>query len=197
MPEVHGVGKDVDPNVTPERQILKSPNLTTKPNLQNRPRLGQGRAGLRRETKAPIQVSNTSKPRDVSQIKEQTSKQKEGIQTPLTKPAIDRLIGQMPETCIMPEHTIRPKVTETQIPIYPDPLMKPPPKQDNGKINLDLDLEINKEIKINKENSLYQESTISEIYQRPDKSQLLEPPDLTDLMNTNNIIQKHLPKKLI
>ena len=46
----------------------------------------------------------------------------------------------MPETCIMPEHTIRPKVTETQIPIYPDPQMKPPPRlpgvktQDDGKI---------------------------------------------------------------
>ena len=68
-------------------------------------------------------------PRDVSQIKEQTlSKKKEGIQTPFTKPTANRHIGQMPETCIMPEHTIRPKVTETQIPIYPDPLMKPPPR---------------------------------------------------------------------
>ena len=32
----------------------------------------------------------------------------------------------MPETCIMPEHKIRPKVTETQIPIYQDPLMRSP-----------------------------------------------------------------------
>ena len=68
-------------------------------------------------------------PRDVSGIKEQTlSKQKEGIQTSLTKPPTNRHIEQRPETCIMPEHTIRPKVTETQIPIYQDPLMKPPPR---------------------------------------------------------------------
>ena len=140
-----------------------------------------------------------AQPRDVSQIKEQTlPKQKEGIQTPLTKPTTDRHIGQMPETCIMPEHAIRPKVTETQIPIYPDPLMKPSPRlldvitQDDRKINLDLDLEINKNFE---ENSLYQKGIISEIYQRPDKSQLLEPPELADLINTNNIVQKYLPKQ--
>ena len=59
----------------------------------------------------------------------------------------------MPETCIMPEHKIRPKVTETQIPFYPDPLMKICPRpagiktQDDRKINLNLDLEINKDLK--------------------------------------------------
>ena len=70
----------------------------------------------------------------------------------------------------MPEHTIRPKVTDIQITIYPDPLMKPPPRpldvkmQDDKRINLDLDLEINKDFE---ENSLYQEGIISEIYDRP------------------------------
>ena len=98
----------------------------------------------------------------------------------------------------MPEHTIRPKVTETQIPIYQDPLMKPPPRlpdvktQDDRKINFDLDLEINKDFE---ENSPYQEGIISEIYQRPDKSQLIEPPELADLINTNNIAQKYLSKQ--
>ena len=77
-------------------------------------------------------------PRDGSQIKEQTlSKQKEGMQTYLTKPTTDRHIDQRPETCIMPEHTIRPKVTETQIPIYPDPLMKPPPRLPDVKMQDD------------------------------------------------------------
>ena len=57
---------------------------------------------------------------------------------------------------------------------------------------MDLDLEINKDFE---ENSLYQEGIISEIYQRLDNSQLLEPPELADLINTNNIIQKYLPKQ--
>ena len=45
------------------------------------------------------------------------------------------------------------------------------------------------------ENSQYQEGIISEIYQRPDKSQLLVPPELADLINTNNVVQKYLPKQ--
>ena len=89
-------------------------------------------------------------------------------------------------------------MTGIQVPFYPDPLMKPPPrppdikKQNDRQINLDLDLEINKDIE---ENSLYQEGIISEIYQRPDTSQLVEPPELADLVNTNNIVQKYLPKQ--
>ena len=115
MPEVHGVDKGVDPNVKPERQILKSPNPTTQSNPHGKPRLGQGRAGLRRKMKVPTQMQ--VQPRDVSQIKEQNlSKQKEGIQTPLTKPTTDRHIEQRPKTCIMPEHIIRPKVNEKKFP---------------------------------------------------------------------------------
>ena len=51
----------------------------------------------------------------------------------------------------MPEHLIGLTVTEVKIPIYPDPLVKPPIRppdikaQDDRKINLDLDLEINKD----------------------------------------------------
>ena len=99
----------------------------------------------------------------------------------------------------MPEHTIRPKVTETQISIYQDPPMKSPPRlpdvkmQGDRKITLDLDLEINKDFE---ENSLYQEGIISEIYQRLDKSQLLEPPELADLINTNNVVEKYVPKQI-
>ena len=91
----------------------------------------------------------------------------------MTEPTTDKLIEQRPETCIMPEHTIRSKVIEMQIPIYPDPLMKPSPRlpdvkmQDDRKINLDLEIDTDFE-----ENSPYQEGIISEIYQRPDKSQL-------------------------
>ena len=54
-------------------------------------------------------------------------KQKEGIQTPLHRQNTDRHIKQRPEIGIVPEHFIRPTVTEIKIPIYPHPLMKPPP----------------------------------------------------------------------
>ena len=76
--------------------------------------------------------------------------------------------------------------------------MKPPPKapdkivQNDRQINLDSDLEINQDFK---ENSPYQEGIISEIYQRPEKSQLVEPQELVDLVNTDKIVQKYLPKQ--
>ena len=55
----------------------------------------------------------------------------------------------MQETCIIPDHTFRPKINTRQVPLYPDPLIKPPPRppdiktQDNRKRMLDLDLDIN------------------------------------------------------
>ena len=45
------------------------------------------------------------------------------------------------------------------------------------------------------ENSPYQEGKILETYQTPDKSQLLEPKELADLIYTNNLVQKYLPKQ--
>ena len=64
--------------------------------------------------------------------------------------------------------------------------------QDNRRTTLDLDLDINRDFE---ENSTYQEGIISDAYQRPDKSQFLEPPELADLINTNNLVQKYLPKQ--
>ena len=57
---------------------------------------------------------------------------------------------------------------------------------------MNLDLDINKDIE---ENSPYQEGIISEIYERPHKSQFVDPPELTDLISTVNIVQKYLPKQ--
>ena len=59
-------------------------------------------------------------------------------------------------------------------------------------MTLDLDLDVNRDFE---ENYLYQEGIIAETYQRPDKSQLQEPPELADLTNTNNLVQKYLPKQ--
>ena len=36
---------------------------------------------------------------------------------------------------------------------------------------------------------------ISEIYQRPENSQLVEPPELADLVNTDKIVQRYLPRQ--
>ena len=97
----------------------------------------------------------------------------------------------------MPDHTIRPKLNAKQVPFYPDPLIKSPPRLpdiktlDSRRMTLDLDLDINKDFQ---ENSPYQEGKISEAYHRPNISQLLDPPELAELINTNNLVQKYLPK---
>ena len=127
--------------------------------------------------------TTTKQTSEVDQVKEQTlSKQKEVVQPPLTKSPTDRSMGHMPETHITPAHKIRPKINTRQVPFYPDPLIKPPPRlpgtktQDNRRMTLDLDLDINKDFE---ENSPYQEGITLETYQRPDYSQLLEPPGIS------------------
>ena len=84
------------------------------------------------------------------------------------------------------------------IPIHPNQISNPIPKlperviQNEKQIDMDLDLDINRDFE---ENSPYQKGTISEIYERPHKSQLVDPPELTDLVNTEKIVQKYLPKQ--
>ena len=85
----------------------------------------------------------------------------------------------IPEQIYVPQKPITP--------MNPNQMPKPIPKlperviQNEKQIDLGLDLEINKDYE---ENSPYQEGIISEIYQRPHKSQLVDPPELTDLINT-------------
>ena len=59
---MHGIGKGLDPNIHPAKQVIKPIAVTKmKEVFQIKPRLGQGRAGLRCKTKTPIPTSiNTS-----------------------------------------------------------------------------------------------------------------------------------------
>ena len=90
----------------------------------------------------------------------------------------------IPEQIYVPQKPI--------IPIHPNQMPKPTSKLPERVIQTDLDLDINRDIE---ENSPYQEGIISEIYERPHKSQLVDPPELTDLVNTEKIVQKYLPKQ--
>ena len=186
LPEVHGVNKGINPDIKSERQAQKSQNLAYKS------KAGQEKEGIRRERRVPTQVQGQVQIKNENQTREQTK----NLQVPLTKQTTVKYIEQELENDITPRYISRPTVTEIKVPNYPDPLRKPPSRlpglktQDFRKINLDIHLEINKDFE---ENSPYREGIISEIYQRPDRSQLLEPPELVDLVNTNNIVQKYLP----
>ena len=58
----------------------------------------------------------------------------EGVQPPLTKLTADRSTGHMPEMQIIPDHTIRPQINTRQVPFYPNPLIKFPPRPQDTKI---------------------------------------------------------------
>ena len=126
--------------------------MESNPQVQSKPQLGKGRAGLRR--KIPVQIQLQIQTSGVDQVKEQTlSKQKEVVQPTLTKLTTDRSIGHMPEMCMVSDYTTRPKINIRQVPFYPDPLIKPPPRpqniktQDDRRMALDLDVDINKDFR--------------------------------------------------
>ena len=78
------------------------------------------------------------------------------------------------------------------LPLYLTPQLRPPPKLPD---NLSKKQEA-ESLKIEiEENSPFQESIISEVYERPDKSYFQELIELKDLIDTNNIVQWFLPKQ--
>ena len=83
------------------------------------------------------------------------------------------------------------------IPFYPNPTYRLPSKPvriPTSEIaeNIDISLELNIDFE---ENSPFLEGVILETYQRPDKSLFQEPQELEDLVNTDNLKQKFLPKQ--
>ena len=92
---------------------------------------------------------------------------------------------------------IGPRIEARQVLIYPDPLLRLPPRLPDLKENrnglMDLDMGIYTDFV---ENSPFQEGIISESYEKPDRSYIKEPLELTDLLDTTKIIQKFFPKQV-
>ena len=101
-------------------------------------------------------------------------------------------------TCIV--QPIGPKIQHRPSPPYHDPYARPPPRPpdvinpiDSQKDLLDNDLDRSVDIE---ENSPFQESIISEIYERLDMSYIQEPQELKDQIDTTKLIQKFLLKQM-
>ena len=57
LPQVHGIGKGLDRNIRPERQVIKPITASeAKGVTQIKPRLGQGRAGIKQKIKLPVSL---------------------------------------------------------------------------------------------------------------------------------------------
>ena len=188
LPEVHGMGKNLDPNIKPEKQHANS-----KQGSVERPSIGQGRAGLRR--KKPDLINQTiNQPSDLSQKIPGRMK----IETGKTNQAHSR----------DPAHSINNtnrKITDNlplilDLPFHPSTVYRPPTKpirhkvsNQQGSQSLPGIEDINPKINLDfKENSPFQEGVMSETFQRPDKSFFQEPKELGDLINKGNLIQKFL-----
>ena len=208
LPEIHGANKGLDPHVQPgkQRPFPSLPIQTIDKGLPThpipRPRIGQGRAGLRRKVKAlqpissphqlPAQPITEHVPKTVMPLPEPTDQSQSCIQPQI----MPRPLSQhqlVDPTCIGPKIQHRPS------PPYYDLYARPPPKPpdiidplDSRKDLLDNDSDRKVEIE---ENSPFQEGIISEIYERPNTSYIQEPQELKDLIDTTKLIQKFLPKQ--
>ena len=162
LPEVHGSKKGLDPRRILERQTQPIARLE----VDRKPRIGQGRAGVRR--KALLLLDS----------RQRTTASKPIIITDDIESRVLRTIMDTPASNIYPSY-LEPSLR---------PLPKPPDNVSKKQEVESLKIEI-------EENSPFQENIISEVYERPDKSYFQEPIELKDLIDTNNIVQQFLPKQ--
>ena len=156
LPEVHGSRKRLDPHRIPEKQSQPIVGL----DVDRKPRIGQGRAGVKRKALPFLdsrQGTSASKPIVIS----------------------DEIGSKMPKSIVdIPRSEM--------LPLYLVPQARPPPKPLDNLSKKQQAESLKIEIE---ENLPFQESIISEVYERSDKSYFQEPIELKDLIDTNNIIQ--------
>ena len=149
----------------PHRIWEKQPQLIVRLTIKKKPRLGQGRAGMRRKTKSsPSQYtspgSSESKPIVID------GKAVSAVDSIVPKP-----ISEIPRSEVLLPYLL---LQSRPPPKPPDQLIN---KQDIGNTKMDIE-----------ENSPFQENITSEVYERPAKSYFQEPIELKDLIDTRNII---------
>ena len=158
------MGKNLDPNLKPEKQ-----HAISKQGVEM-PCTGQGRAGLRRKSPDAI-IQPINQPSNLSQkipgrTKIETGKTNHGHTRDLTH-SINNMIGKM----------INNNPLIPDVPFHPGPVYRPPPKpirhdmsnQQGSQSSSSLE-DINPNINLDfEENSPFQ-GVISKTFQRPDKS---------------------------
>ena len=193
LPEIHSANKGLDLHVQPgkQRSFPSLPIQTIDKGLPThpipKPRIGQGRAGIRRKVKTiqPISLPHWLPAQ------------------PITKHVVKTVIP-LPEPTNQSQSHVQPQImprplSQHQLVDYNDPYARPPPKPPDITDPLDsqkdlLDNDSDRKVEI-EENSPFQEGIISEIYEKPDTSYIQEHQELKDLIDTTKLIQKFLPKQ--
>ena len=162
LPKVHGSRERLDPHKIPEKQ----PQPIVRLDVENKPRLDQGRAGVRRKALNPLYPrSGTSDCRPIIISN--------GTEPIMPKPIIEIPRSEILLLYLVPQSRPPPKL--------PDQL---PKRQEVDRLKIEIE-----------ENLPFQENIISKVYERPDKSYFQESIELKDLIDTNNIIQQFLLKQ--
>ena len=172
--EVHGVRKELNPNLRPEKQ-----HAMPKKGMTERPHMGQWRAGLRRK----------HEPDCIDQLPDVTRRISERSEIATGKTNIPQHTNTACDRGVNNDKLFSPDVL-----LHLDPLRTPLPKQQN----VDKLFPTSKDTGINldiEENSPFQESIISETIQRPDKTFFQNLKRLEDIIDTGNLIHKFLPRQ--
>ena len=144
----------------PHRIPEKQPQPIVGLDVDRKTRIGQGRPGVRRKA-LPLLDS-----------KQGTSASKPIVIGDEIESRRQKSIMEIPKSEMLPPYLVPP--------LRPPP--KPPDKLSKRQEVESLKVEI-------EENLPFQESIISEIYERPDKSYFQEPLELKDLIDNNNVVQ--------
>ena len=211
VPEIHGANKGLILHVKPEKSVAvpitcpipptyhlrpthhtssmdERPPTNTVPPLP-KPRIGQGRAGIRRKLKVtspipkPIQIPTPPIPKPAPRIAQPLTEPVNQLQDSILPqhhvPTVPQPLVQPMPACIT--QPIEPITHNRPIPPYHEPFVRPPPRppyvtamKDIRKDRSDLDMDRKIELE---ENSPNQEGIISETYERSDKSYIQEPTD--------------------
>ena len=186
LSKVHDTKKMLNMNVLQEKQ---NPQLQNKQVDENRPRLGQGRAGIRHKKPQPGDgiTGSTRKSHKLPTAQNDTKNN-------MDFPVPEQLITDKTEA--ITRRMIQDKTRE--LPFYTDPIYRSPPRlpdnlwpnspesKPDSRPKIDIEFE---------ENSQHYKGIISEFYQRPNKSYFQELRDLESLINTGRLVQKFLQKQ--
>ena len=209
LPEIHGANKGLNPHVQPGKQKsipIQTDNKGMPMHPIPKPRIGQGRAGIKRKVNTP-QLIPLPHQLPTQPITKHIQKAVEPLPEPTNQSQSHVQSQTLPRPSsqhhpIDPTHIpqqIGPKIQHRPTPAYHDPYIRPPPKPPDISNPLDswkdlLDNYLDRKVEI-EENLPFQEGIISEIYERPDISYIQEPQELKDLIDTTKLIQKYLPKQ--
>ena len=184
------MGKNLDPNLKPEKQ-----HAISKQGSMERLHIGQGRAGSRRKRTDPINQPINQPSNLLQKIPGRTeieTGKKNHIHTKDLMHSINNASGKMTnKNPIIPDVPFRPG------PVYrplPKPIKQDMSYHQSSQSSTSIE-DINPNINFDfKENSPFQ-GVMSETFQRPDKSFFQKPKELGDLVNKGNLVLKYLPKQ--